>query len=393
MMRLGELNHELTALLRCYPAFVIRRVADIEPGEIPVFVFHTIKPSQFEEQIGFLLGNGYRTLSLSEYLDTLAGRRKPGRREVLLTFDDARSSFWLYAYPLLRKFALKATLFAIPGWTREEDARPNLDDVWGGRISRDDLATLDPDDRDICSWEELRRMHASGLVSVESHSHLHRRVFANRRLLSLIRAEDDFSPSNAVHSPYLSCKESPFALDARDFVGLPLFGVRGFLEDGPAVRLTITAAQEFQALAREYLARASGRFGTAEMTSLRKRLPSTALEPLSSERMESEMREDLGLARTSLREKLADPAAGRTLCLPFMLGGATVIRVARELGIEGMFWGVSSKQRISRPGSDPLRLVRLKSDFVWRLPGEGRKSLTSVYMDKVQRRVAGERPY
>ena len=256
MMRLGELNHELTALLRCYPAFVMRRVADIEPGEIPVFVFHTIDPSQFEEQIAFLLGNGYRTLSLSEYLDTLAGRRKPGRREVLLTFDDARSSFWLFAYPLLRKFALKATLFAIPGWTREEDARPNLDDAWAGRISRDDLAKLDPDDRDICSWEELRRMHSSGLVSVESHSHLHRRVFANRRLLSLIRAEDDFSPSNAVHSPYLSCKEPPFALDARDFVGLPLFGVRGFLEDGPAVRLAMTAAQEFQALAREYLAQA-----------------------------------------------------------------------------------------------------------------------------------------
>ena len=70
-----------------------------------------------------------------------------------------------------------------------------------------------------------------------------------------------------------------------------------------------------------------------------------------------------------------------------------MIRVARELGIEGMFWGVSSKQRISRPGSDPLRLVRLKSDFLWRLPGEGRKSLTSVYMDKAQRRLAGERPY
>jgi Polysaccharide deacetylase len=393
MMQLGELSHEVTALLHGYPAFVTRRVPDLEPGEIPVFVFHTVKPGQLLEQIEFIICNGYRTLSLCEYLDTLAGRRKPGTREVLLTFDDARSSFWLFAFPLLRKFKLNATLFAITGWTPDEDARPNLDDEWAGRVVRDDLVSLDPDDRSVCSWEELRRMHSSGIVSVESHSHLHRRVFADHELLSLIRAEDDFSASNAIHSPYLSCRESPLAMDPVDFVGLPLFRVRGFLEDGPAVRLPMAAAQEFQALARESLARGSGRLGRFELTSLRNRLPVTAIEPVSSERMEAEMRDDLARARESLREKLSDPAAGRTLCLPFTLGGKTLIRVARELDIEGMFWGVSTSQRISRPGSDPLRLVRLKSDFLWRLPGDGRRSLGSIYTEKVRRRLARERPY
>jgi hypothetical protein len=356
-------------------------------------VFHTVEPRLFAEQVEFIVANGYRTLSLSEYLDTQAGRRAPGKREVLLTFDDARSSFWLFAFPILRKAGLKATLFAITGWTPERNARPNLDDHWAGRVAEPDLAALDPDDRSVCSWDELRRMHSSGTVSVDSHSHLHRRIFAGRRLLTVIRATDDFSPSDAVHSPYLSCRESPLELDAEDFVGLPLLPVRGFLEDGPAVRLPIAAARDFQTAARELLASAAGPLGAPELARLRDRLPVDALEEVSGERMQAEMREDLALARTCLREQLGDPSAGRTVCVPFTLGGESAIRVARELGIEAMFWGVSPTQRISRPGSDPLRLVRLKNDFLWRLPGDGRRSLGSIYAGKLKRRLAGERPY
>lgn len=393
MNPLRELSHELTSLLHSYPAFVTRRVTELGPGEIPVFVFHTIEPALFTEQAEFLSANGYRTLSLSEYLDTVAGRRKPGKREVLLTFDDARSSFWRFAFPLLRKFRLLAALFAITGWTSETAARPNLDDVWAGRVTHTDLERLDPDDRSICSWDELRAIHSSGIVSVDSHSHLHRRVFADRKLLGLIRAEDDFSASNAIHSPYLSCDESPAALPARDYVGLPLFGMRGFLEDGPAVRLSVAAARDFQGRARDALARSNGRIGPRELSGLRSHLPAAALEQVSSERMAAEMREDLALARARLRDKLGDPAAGRTLCIPFTLGGETMLRVVRELGIEAVFWGVLPRQRISRPGSDPLRLVRLKSDFIRRLPGAGRKPLVSIYTYKVLRRLEGGRPY
>jgi hypothetical protein len=169
--------------------------------------------------------------------------------------------------------------------------------------------------------------------------------------------------------------------------------VRGFFEDGPAVRLPIEAAREFQGAARALLASSDGRLGPADLARLRDRLPVDSLQEMNGERMQAEMREDLALARACLREQLGDPSAGRTVCVPFTLGGESAIRVARELGIEAMFWGVSPTQRISRPGSDPLRLVRLKSDFLWRLPGEGRRSLGSIYADKVKRRLAGERPY
>src|SRR5690606_18610471 len=154
----------------------------------------------------------------------------------------------------------------------------------------------------------------------DSHSHLHRRVFAGQRLLALIRAEDDFSPSDAVHSPYLSCRESPLELDADDFVGLPLLPVRGFLEDGAAVRLPIAAARELQAAARELLASTEGRLGPGACARLRDGVTVYALQENDGERMQAEMREDLALARACLREQRGDSSAGRTVCVPFTLG-------------------------------------------------------------------------
>ena len=252
-MRFSELSHELTALLRGYPAFVTRRGTPTSSrARSRCSCFTRSSRAQFEEQIEFLVANGYRTLSLSEYLDTQAGRRAPGAREVLLTFDDARSSFWLFAFPILRKAGLKADAIRHHRLDARHERAAELGRRVGGArcrrvISRPSIPTIGVSVRGT----SCAGCTPSGTVSVDSHSHLHRRVFASRRLLSLIRAEDDFSASNAVHGPYLSCRESPLELDPDNFVGLPLFGVRGFLEDGPAVRLPMAAAREFQALARE----------------------------------------------------------------------------------------------------------------------------------------------
>lgn len=390
---LSEIAHEVRALLRCYPSFVTRRAQDLHAGEIPVFVFHTVVPSQLEEQLEYLHVNGYNTLSLDEFLDTVGGRRTPSPREVLLTFDDARSSFWIYGYPLLRKFEAKATLFAITGWTPEAAVRQNLDDVWSGRITLEQLSQIDPNDREVCSWEELRRMHSSGLVTVDSHSHLHRRKFAEPHLLSVIRPEDDFSPSNAVHSPYLSCNMSPLQCQTSDYVGLPLFPVRAFFQDGPALRVQREACEHFRAAALKLMADLPGKVATKGFANLRSHLPNSAISVVASEYLETEIRDEIGLARESLRAGLRDASAGRTLCIPFTLGGSAVNRIARELGLDAVFWGVSPEISINRPGDDPMQLVRLKSDFLFRLPGRGRKSVGAIYASKFQRRLTGAPPY
>jgi hypothetical protein len=393
MLPIAELRHEVSSLLNCYPGFVYRGSAELAPGEIPVFVFHTVAPAELGAQLEYLAENGYRTLSLDEFLDTQAGRRPPGPREVLLTFDDARTSFWLYAFPVLKRHQAKATLFAITGWTPDHPARPNLEDAWAGRTTLEALADLDPDDSGVCSWDELRRMHASGLVCVDSHSHLHRRVFTGRELRGVIRPDADFSPSNAAHSPYLSLDDAPLALPVTDYIGRPLLDARGFMEDGPATRIRDEAAREFQQRAGGLEALPAAQAKAKDLARLQAWLSPDSFISVSAEQLEREMRDDLGRARDCLRSELRDPDAGKTLCLPFTLGGAAVVRAARDIGLQGIFWGVLPHRRVNRPGLDPMEFVRIKNDFLWLLPGAGRRSLAGTYILKARRRFAGERPY
>jgi hypothetical protein len=122
-------------------------------------------------------------------------------------------------------------------------------------------------------------------------------------------------------------------------------------------------------------------------------LPDSAISIVGAGQLATEMRDELALARETLKAELRDSRAGQTLCVPFTLGGPTLVSVARELGMDALFWGVSPASRINRPGNDPLRLVRLKSDFIHRLPGSKRESLSAIYLSKLRRRLAGQRPY
>jgi hypothetical protein len=392
-MSIGELTHEAFSLFRCYPTFVYRSVENLLPGDLPVFVFHTLEPDEFEGQLRYLKENGYRTLSLDEFLATLKGTRKAGPREVLLTIDDARTSAWLYGYPLLQKYELNAVVFAITGWTPDGVERPNLENVWREEMTLDALQQLDPDDRQVCSWAELKCMHDSGRITVDSHSHLHRKIFSDRTLRSVIRESDDFSPSNAIQSPYLSLTESPLGVRPEDLVGLPLFDVRAFFEDGPAYRLDRAACADFRDSALSLLGKSNGAPDSSQLETLRRSLSPDAFLQLGSAELEAEIRDEIALARDSLRARLDDPRAGRTLCIPFTLGGETLLGAAGQVGLEAVFWGVSTEQRINSPGHNPLRLVRLKNDFLFTLPGTGRKSLIDIYATKLNRRLQGVRPY
>ena len=72
--RLNDLCHEGQALFRSYPPFVTRNLARLTPGEIPVFVFHTIEPDRFEDQLRLLKASNFRAISAEDYLDIVEGR-------------------------------------------------------------------------------------------------------------------------------------------------------------------------------------------------------------------------------------------------------------------------------------------------------------------------------
>ena len=122
-------------------------------ADVPIFYYHSISddlthpwsflslPTRvFEKQLRYLKDNGFKTLTVSE----LYSAKKSGipDKTVVLTFDDGYLDNWVFAYPLLKKYGLKATIFVNPEFVDNscgERLRPTLEDVWSGRVSLKEL--------------------------------------------------------------------------------------------------------------------------------------------------------------------------------------------------------------------------------------------------------------
>src|ERR1043166_982460 len=121
---------------------------------IPVLMYHGISDDVFKVPYGFLLQavnefescmrylvrKGFTTITLQELYDHLKFNVALPPRSIVLTFDDGYLDNWVYVYPILKKYRLKATIFVVPEFVDPTDAcRPNLDDVNAGSVRRNDL--------------------------------------------------------------------------------------------------------------------------------------------------------------------------------------------------------------------------------------------------------------
>jgi peptidoglycan/xylan/chitin deacetylase (PgdA/CDA1 family) len=94
----------------------------------------------------FLHKNHYNVVGLDKIASYLEKREKMPPRTVAITFDDGYYNNYEYAYPILKKYNLPATIFVIlknvgkPGWL---------------------------------GWEEIREMSNSGIITIGSHTVSH----------------------------------------------------------------------------------------------------------------------------------------------------------------------------------------------------------------------------
>lgn len=68
----------------------------------------------FDRQMGYLHRRGYSGISLGELIELIA-RREDISRKFVLTFDDGYENNFLNAYPVLKKYDFRATLFVHTG--------------------------------------------------------------------------------------------------------------------------------------------------------------------------------------------------------------------------------------------------------------------------------------
>lgn len=121
----------------------------------------SITPAEFAAQLRYLHDAGYTTIALDDLASALHDGSPLPRQPIILTFDDGYQDFFDNAYPLLKKFDDRATIYVItgkvdhPGYMTWSElgvlARSPLITIGAHTRTHPDLAALSP----TRSWDEL----------------------------------------------------------------------------------------------------------------------------------------------------------------------------------------------------------------------------------------------
>lgn len=131
------------------------------PRGIVVLIYHRVggrtcevdlSAPVFDRQMRFLAEQS-RPVTLDAALDMLAAPDPPIQDPVVITFDDGTADFADTAVPILERYGVPATMYLATSFVEE------------GRNFPDDGVPL--------SWQALRDVLATDLVTVGSHTHSH----------------------------------------------------------------------------------------------------------------------------------------------------------------------------------------------------------------------------
>lgn len=131
------------------PILLYHNIAD-NTGEEDYNPLLNIPADLFEAHMQTLLDTGYTPITYDEYYDYVQNGAALPYKPVLITFDDGYWSNYAYAYPVLKRLGVKATIFVIA-------------DRRGMALSKNPHF----------SWNQAREMQDSGIIDIQSHTYSH----------------------------------------------------------------------------------------------------------------------------------------------------------------------------------------------------------------------------
>lgn len=101
------------------PILMYHAIHTMDPSEAPNANL-IVDPKVFEEQVKAMADDGYYFLTPEEAYRVLDKNEKPANKVVWLTFDDSMIDFYQIAYPIMKKYKVKATNNVITSYTDEK---------------------------------------------------------------------------------------------------------------------------------------------------------------------------------------------------------------------------------------------------------------------------------
>ncbi|WP_052045154.1 polysaccharide deacetylase family protein [Caloranaerobacter azorensis] len=173
-----EVHTDIQTISRKYyiPLNILSKVVNTNKinfaEDVPVLMYHhllekkdikgkfvndsaVIAVESFNQQMKILHEQGYTTITLDELEKYLKGEILLPEKSILITFDDGYKSNYVYAYPLLKQYGFRATVFIITRYIPYH------------------MTEFNPEKLQIISWQEIQR--SRDVFEFASHTHdLHR---------------------------------------------------------------------------------------------------------------------------------------------------------------------------------------------------------------------------
>jgi len=122
----------------------------------PTHIFAT-KPDDFREQMEYI-GSNFKVVSLYELYEMRISNSDLPDKLAVITFDDGYEDNYEYAFPILKRLGLPATIFLVTGFINGEIDIAKRDRTYSG------LSPL--------KWQQILEMREEG-ITFGSHTHTH----------------------------------------------------------------------------------------------------------------------------------------------------------------------------------------------------------------------------
>lgn len=316
---------------------------------LPVFHFHEVTREELDPKLRHLADNGYRSVTSDEIAAYVRGDLKLPARSVGLCFDDAWKSLADVAAPLLKQYGLMGITYAIPARMTDDGDSP------------------------FVTWTELKALHASGAIDVQSHTYSHSRIFASTEVEDFVQPGYETTP--LLNRPQLSAPPALAFITPTD-LGAPIYGTRSRMSDG---RRAIVS-RDAHARCVDLVAREGGAaFFSRPDWRARLRATASSATPIAFESVEEQERtieDELARSRSMLNERLRTQSVAH-ICLPWGVSGTRTEAMLKRTGYRSAFANRLRGRHAVHAGDDPYWLKRLPNHYITRLPGRGRQYWSS----------------